>query len=78
MRYTPNMKHRITLAVAVFLLSLGMLTALVAAQPSPAQVAGGWCGGSCSNSVAPEPVQVAGGWCGGSCLSRSLAPIPNQ
>ncbi len=65
-----NLKHRITLAVAVLLLSLVMLTALVAVQPSPAQVAGGWCGGSCANSA---PVQVAGGWCGGSCLTRAPA-----
>jgi hypothetical protein len=63
MRYTPSMKHRITLAVAVLLLSLGVLMALVAVQPSPAQVAGGWCGGSCADSIAPLPENLAGaGW----------------
>jgi len=75
MRYTPNMKHRIPLAVAVFLLFLGVLTALVAVQPSPAQVAGGWCGGSCANSTVPPPLEVAGGWCGGSCAD-SIVPPP--
>ena len=69
-----NMRQRITLALAVLLLSLGVLTALMVFQPSPAQVAGGWCGASCSNSIAPTPMQVAGGWCGDSCANRVVPP----
>ena len=71
---TMKMKYRITLAVAVLILSLGVLSALVAALPSPAQVAGGWCGGSCADLVPPPPLEVAGGWCGSSCLNRVLPP----
>ena len=71
-----NMRQRITLALAVLLLSLGVLLALVGSQLSPAQVAGGWCGASCLDSIAPTPIPVAGGWCGNSCADRPVPPTP--
>jgi hypothetical protein len=68
-----NMRQRITLVLAVLVLSLGLLMALVGAQLSPAQIAGGWCGDSCADSIAPTPLAVAGGWCGDSC-AKAVQP----
>jgi hypothetical protein len=74
-----NTRHKIIVMAAALLLVFGLVAAF--SQPAAVQVAGGWCGQSCTDSVAPTPLAVAGGWCGQSCADMPVqmpTPTPKQ
>jgi hypothetical protein len=75
-----NTRRKIIVMAAALLLVFGLVAALIS-QPASVQVAGGWCGQSCADSVAPTPLAVAGGWCGQSCAdmpAQMPTPTPKQ
>ena len=69
-----NMRRRVTIMAAALLLVFGLLAAILISHQASMQVAGGWCGQSCPESVV-TPVEVAGGWCGQSC-TQAVEPRP--